>query len=147
MFYTNASCFDSSPNYPSDVLVLKIARITRQLENKLSSNNFTSSMGWNVTVFHKIWRNVINIPRLQIMETQHLFFSDIWEIVKFAFPDDTFITNIKKRTSFLKKNLPPERVHYSIRNIGCVKTSSLLKSFVSILDFLAFFSVGRHAVQ
>lgn len=99
MFYTNASCFDSSPNYPSDVLVLKIARITRQVENKLSSNNFTStsSTGWNVTVFHKIWRNVINIPRLQIMETQHLFFSDIWEIVKFAFPDDIFITNIKKK--------------------------------------------------
>lgn len=79
------------------------------------------------------------------METQHLFFSDIWEIVKFAFPDDIFITNIKKKGHrFLKKF---KRVHYSIRNIGCVKTSSLLKSFVSILDFLALFSVGRHSAQ
>lgn len=114
------------------------------VENKLSSNNFTSSFpttGWNY-IFHKIWKNIINIPTRNYGNVTFVPLDNICEIVKFAFSWWYFFYHeCKKGQGVFQKNFAPERVHYSIRNIRCVKTSSLLKSFVSILDFLALFSV------
>lgn len=77
------------------------------VENKLSSNNFTSSFpttGWNC-IFHKIWKNIINIPTRNYGNVTFVPLDNICEIVKFAFPwwYDFFITNTKKDKAFFKK--------------------------------------------